>query len=181
MPSEMTMPPSFLQQFTQQQPAQQEASRDKLDRTHAAFTIIESLRTLNLAAWSSTLMSWLGRFDGIELHIHEDCDPLPCVRQILLGHVADKGWGGKGWQGDVMLLQARIIDDLVALDFVHHRAYWSAHPPKPRREFDPLETTWLEFMTLGQPDEDLCVWRPERGNPALSNLCRQMLLQFNQP
>ena len=159
-------------------PYMPQLGRDLLDRSHALFTIVESLRYLGLSEWTTTLLGWLGRFDGLEVHIQEESDPVLCVRQVLMGFVAvvRKGlvWKGQQWIQD---LKQQIVDRLVALDFVHHRTYWSDRPPQMRLEWHPLKQSWLEFIELGQQQEQLCTWRPRRGNPMLSGLCKQWLLQ----
>ncbi|WP_211336848.1 hypothetical protein [Corticibacter populi] len=179
MSQKFPCPPSLTQQFeplTNAEPGS--GQRDRLDQAHAIFVIVESLRSLGLAAWSPTLLTWLGRFDGLNQYLREDAHPLLCVRQVLLCHVADLGKGlvVKGPLATELLRQ-QIIDDLVEQDFVHHRCYWSARPPRPRLEFNPLEQTWLEFVALGQVAEDLCVWRPERGNPLLAERSRVLLMK----
>lgn len=156
--------------------------RDKLDHAHAVFVITESLRVLGLTAWTATLLHFLGRFDGIEMHIDEESDPLLCVRQVLLSHVADSGRAcsgvvEKGLAQHSKSLMQRIVTELMQQDFLHHRSYWSAQPPRPRLQFDSLQHSWLEFITLGQPGEEVWCWRPERGNPRVAMEWGERLLQ----
>jgi len=51
-------------------------ARDTLDRQRAIFTITDTLNQLSKVSRISTLLRWLGRFDGLESHLEQDQDPL---------------------------------------------------------------------------------------------------------
>jgi len=58
----------------------------------------ESLQQLGLESWTARLLSWLGRFEGLERHLEEDCDPVLCVRQILRLISREAPENRKAWQ-----------------------------------------------------------------------------------
>ncbi|MXN30191.1 hypothetical protein [Delftia sp. CH05] len=154
--------PSFRSQHMPVRPSQEHPflGRDPLDHGCAIFTVIESLQQLGLEGRTARLLSWLGRFEGLERHLEEDSDPVLSVRQILLRHVADqprcevaqKGLADATWQS--------IVHTIVAQPFVHVCCDWSMDGLRPRIRWDPSEHTFLQFVGLGQAQEDLAVWSP---------------------
>lgn len=136
-------------------PAWPHFGRDALDRHHAAFTIVAHLKSLGLGGWTTHLLSWLARFDGIEPHIPREHEPLTCVRQILYSfvlagrHISDAH--GNQLKEDVT---AALLD----ADFVKYIAYWLPHdgdsyaasadqePAGHRLHlWNPLNQSWLSY------------------------------------
>ncbi|THT95548.1 hypothetical protein E9531_17065 [Lampropedia puyangensis] len=152
--------------------------RDKMDPVHAIYVVVDSMQSLGLSAWTANLLHFLGRFDGLEMHLDEECHPLLCTRQVLLSHVANMHTQ-RDLSGTREMRMRQLIDDLMQLEFMHHRHYWCVQPPHARVEFNPLEHSWLDFVAMGLPQEQLCGFRPERGNPQWVSLWKEKLLNLN--
>ncbi len=161
--------------------------RDALDHGHAVFAIVSHLRTLGLQGWTSRLVQWLARYDGFERYVEEDAhDPLLCVRDLLLRHVMRLGPAVRierdadtltGAASD-SALQRRIVDDILALDFVHYRAFLGPEPVPRRgaRHWQPLKQAWLLFIESRQPHESLWVWlSPREPLPSLAALREHLM------
>ncbi|WP_126312662.1 hypothetical protein [Delftia acidovorans] len=169
--------PSFRSQHMPVRPSQEHPflGRDPLDHGCAIFTVIESLQQLGLESWTARLLSWLGRFEGLERHLEEDCDPVLCVRQILLRHVADQPRGAGEQKGLADVTWHSIVHTIVAQPFVQVCCDWSIDGLRPRIRWDPIEHTFLQFLALGHADEDLSVWTPAAGMPCRARKCASML------
>ncbi len=154
--------------------------RDSMDHTHAVFVIVQSLGELGLSSWSATLLQWLGRFDGFEMHLPDECDPAICVRQTLLRHVAaipsPEEVAPPFSPERTGVLCRQIVQDLIELDFVSYRSYWG-QLLAPRLHWDPLSHSWLTFLECGQPEEDICTWCPVHTNDQLLHSHSAFLLQ----
>lgn len=165
--------PSFRSQHMPVRPSQEHPflGRDPLDHGCAIFTVIEFLQQLGLESWTARLLSWLGRFEGLERHLEEDCDPVLCVRQILLRHVADQPRGA----GDQKGVADVTWHTIVAQPFVQVCCDWSIDGLRPRIRWDPIEHTFLQFLALGHAEEDLSVWTPASGMPCRARKCASLL------
>ena len=62
-------------------PHQQEA------RTQAVVTIGHFLEGLGEPGWRSVLLCWLGRYDGLEVYLYPEDDPVLTVRDLLARYV----------------------------------------------------------------------------------------------
>ncbi|WP_198972031.1 hypothetical protein [Xylophilus sp. ASV27] len=146
--------------------------RDPMDRTCAIFTIVEALQQLDLGRHAVRLLLWLGRFEGLEKHLEEEHDPVLCVRQILLQHVADRPLGVPGdektWHS--------IVRAIMGQQFIHTCSDWSGPDLRPRVRWNPQRQSFLEFLAEGLPGEDMATWSPDRGNLELSLQCAEHLL-----
>jgi hypothetical protein len=145
--------------------------RDPLDHGCAIFTVIESLQQLGWESWTARLLSWLGRFEGLEGHMEEDCDPVLSVRQILLRHVADQPRCEVAQKG----LADATWHTIVAQPFVHMCCDWSIDGLRPRIRWNPIEHSFLQFLALGNANEDLAVWIPAACMPRRAVECRIVL------
>ena len=154
--------------------------RDAMDHAHAVYVIVQSLGQLGLSRRLPTLLQWLGRFDGFEAHLPDECDPAICVRQTLLRHVADlppaDGATAPASAKRAEALWQHVVQDLLDLDFVHYRSYWGP-PLEPRVHWHPLSQAWLSFLECGQPEEHLCTWWPVRASAQLLQQHAGFLLQ----
>ena len=152
--------PSFRSQHMPVRPSQEHPflGRDPLDHGCAIFTVIESLQQLGLEGRTARLLSWLGRFEGLERHLEEDSDPVLSVRQILLRHVADQPRGEVVQQGLADATWHSIVHTIVAQPFVHVCCDWSMDGLRPRICWDPIEHSFLQFLALGHAGEELSVW-----------------------
>lgn len=149
-----------------------------MDHGCAIFVIVESLQQLGLESRASMLLSWLGRFEGLERHLEEEADPVLCVRQTLLQHVVDMPTGGaRKTQGELDDTWHNIVCSILRQSFLHACIDWSVDGLKPRIRWDPLEQTFLEFLALGLPGEELSVWTPTSGTPKRARQCAQLLLR----
>ncbi len=143
--------------------------RDLMDRQQAIFTITESLICLGHEGRTSALLRWLGRFDGLEMHLEEDEDPVLCVRQLLLQHVGNQPTNTKHrtWEW--------LISSILRLHFVQTHSCWGTET-KSRIKWDPLAQTWMEFLEEGMEGETLSTWMPGAGNPDLARRSAAALL-----
>lgn len=147
-----------------------------MDRGCAIFTIVESLQQLGLESRAALLLSWLGRFDGLERHLEEDADPVLCVRQTLLVHVVDQSVGRRRTLEQLDTTWHNIVCALMGQPFLHACIDWSTDGLRPRIRWDPLEQKFLEFLGLGLPGEELSLWTPTSGTPNRARQCAQVLL-----
>lgn len=146
--------------------------RDELDQGHSVFVISEQLRRLGLADWTSRVLQWLARYDGLERHSDDGHNPTVAVRdrliflagthELLVQQQAELSC----WQ-EMPLAQRKafVTDHLLQLDFVSYRAFWGNDlvPNKQTRHWHPLKQIWLSFLEEGQPGEMLSVWHSPRG------------------
>lgn len=149
--------------------------RVPLDRSGAVFTIIETLKQLGQERRTSTLMCWLGRFDGLEMHLEEEHDPLLCVRQLLLSFVVTHTSLEYARPTRQAACWKQIVQSILRLDFVHSHSSWGTDT-KPRLVWNPMAQPWLEFLNEGRAGEALTTWIPEAGNPALARRSAAALL-----
>lgn len=181
--------PPIKQSALQEHRAQQHfpyLGRDTLDRQRAIFTITDTLNQLGQASRTSTLLRWLGRFDGMEAHLEEDQDPLLCVRALLMAAVAarvsrstanespdDAGTvlplnrnGAAGWvfEGSVWFVAKRLADSV--------REWVKTHEPEEaipgQAKNDRLFDTWQEYGVIDlNPATGQAIWYVEvHGNEA---------------
>jgi hypothetical protein len=127
------------------------------DHAHAPFVIARSLVQLGLGEWTSTLLNWLGRFDGVEEHLGEGfeqpdyrLDPVMCVRDVLLSHLVR--YPPLDASACLTPEQRRerieaIVSELLKLEFVGAKANWRGK----ERPWNSLGEDWLLFIELG-PD-----------------------------
>ncbi|MDH0513847.1 hypothetical protein [Comamonas terrigena] len=147
--------------------------RDPMDRGCAVFAIVQAMYVLGLASKTSTLLQWLGRFEGLEQHLEEYQDPVQCVRQVLLQFQAALPASSAARTGDWPMLVSAIL----SLDFVHMQSAWSrGEGAKPRIFWNPLHQSWLNFLGEGQEGETVATWRPAGGNPTLAAASASALL-----
>ncbi len=146
--------------------------RDQMDRQRAIFTITESLNFLGHEARTSTLVRWLGRFDGLEMHLEEDQDPILCVRKLLLQSVGNQPSDSNA---SSLCTWEWLISSILRLDFVQTHSGWGSDT-RSRIKWDPLAQTWLEFLEEGREGETLTTWMPGSGNPDLARRSAAALL-----
>lgn len=143
--------------------------RDPMDRGCAVFAIVQAMYVLGLASKTSTLLQWLGRFEGLEQHLEEYQDPVQCVRQILLQFRAALPVCSNGQLQDRPGDWPMIVSAILSLDFVHMQSAWSrGEGVKPRLIWNPLQQSWLNFLGEGLEGETVATWTPADGNPQLA-------------
>lgn len=148
-----------------------------MDRGCAIFTIVESLQQLGLESHAAALLSWLGRFEGMEGHLEDDADPILCVRQALLQHVVDQPAGRRRTQDQLDATWHDIVCTLMRQPFLHACVDWSTDGLRSRILWNPMEQKFMEFLGMGLPGEELSLWTPTRGTPKRARECAQLLLQ----
>lgn len=148
-----------------------------MDRGCAVFTIVESLQALGLGGRAASLLSWLGRFEGLEQHLEEEADPVLCVRKTLLRHVVDQPAGRRRTECQREESWHNIVCELMGQPFLHACIDWSVDGLRPRISWNPLEQKFLEFLGLGLPGEELSAWTPTDGTPNRARECAQLLLR----
>lgn len=122
--------------------------RDSLDHAHAPYAIVILLQQIGLSAWTSVLLGWLGRYDGLEEHLHLEEDPARCVRDVLMRHAIQTAPNDKGrapLPASLLERKAAIVQDLLQLAFVRSRAYWGPFLVR-KRIWNPLEQPWMAFL-----------------------------------
>ena len=140
--------------------------RDELDHSHAIFAIAAHLRTLALEHWTPRIVRWLSFYDGIERWVDPGQEPCLCVRDLLASYVlclrsADRPHNADtATSMDASQLKQRIIDDLLCLDFLRYRAYWSRRMAQDGNAlvWVPLQQSWLSFVELARPGDELMVY-----------------------
>ncbi|WP_374008263.1 hypothetical protein [Delftia lacustris] len=135
--------------------------RDALDHSHAIYSIIDHLTTLGLKGWVPQLTKWLAQYDGLEMYAEDEEDPHLCVRQVLANHCSAKNSKDGQPQGEA--LKARIVEDILELNFIRYRAHWGIDlaPDKHSRKWEPLKMSWFSFLQQGDPEhptEALHIW-----------------------
>lgn len=151
--------------------------RDPMDRGCAIFTIVESLQQLGLESRAATLLSWLGRFEGMERHLEEEADPVLCVRQALLQHVVDQPAGRRRTQDQLDSTWHNIVCTLMRQPFLHACVDWSTDGLRTRVLWNPMEQKFMEFLGVGMPGEEVSLWMPNGGRPGRARECAQLLLR----
>jgi hypothetical protein len=141
--------------------------RDLMDRAHAVYAITRSLDALGFGNWTHTLMTWLGNYDGLEARIPPADDPVIAVRDLLAGYMTMR-------KVDI----GQIAVDLGQLEFLHHRAAWVNDQKSTRRNWMPLQQPWLDFVTVGEADDDLRIWWSEYAWPPGEQLRRHLLAGY---
>lgn len=151
--------------------------RDPLDRGCAIFTIVESLKQLGLEDKTSVLLRWLGRFDGLEQHQEDENDPILCVRQVALGHVADHAHVARTPLPQREKVWHSLVMQILSQPFVHTCGDWSSDGLTARIRWSPMEQSFMNFLALGQDDEELSIWNPTQPNAARAQQFCKLLLQ----
>lgn len=141
--------------------------RDVTDREHAVYSIVRHLDLLKLAGWSHTLLLWLANYDGFEVYMPDEDDPVKRVKELLGKYVT---------QGKTPEM-GRIAVDLCAMPFLMHRAAWVTESVdrRARRDWMPLSQPWLEFVETRAPGEELHVWTSTNPFPPLEMLRHHLL------
>lgn len=175
--------PSLFSQHLPVRPSEEPPylGRDPMDRTCAIFTILEALLQLGLGAKAVRLLRWLGRFEGLEKHLEEDLDPVLCIRQIVLQHVAERPLCAPATEDARERTWRSIVDAILAQHFIHTCSDWSGPDLRPRVLWNPLNQPFLEFLDEGRPGEDMATWSPEHGNPERARQCAAQLLDGCAP
>jgi hypothetical protein len=147
--------------------------RSTLDHAHAPYAIVMQLHQLGLSEWAGTLLGWLGRYDGLEEHLHVESDQACATRDVLMRFAieAPKLDAGKTLSSQALHeRKAAIVEELLQLDFVRTIAYWGPLLEQ-RIVWNPLEHSWLSFLDLlpisdeHDGDECLMVITKEEGDP----------------
>lgn len=165
--------------------------REVGDHANAPFVMLRSLTHLGLADWAATLMTWLGRYDGLEQHLHRDCDPIRCVRDVLtqLCEGTPRRSAASPLSGqERRSLVERITHQLLQLTFLRVRAHWGPWGVK-KVVWDPMGMDFLAFLALG-PDsrqlrdvlladklDALQVWTKSADDPSHEAMIRRILLE----
>lgn len=134
-------------------PPDQEAAR-----TQAIVTIGHFLEGLREPGWRSVLLRWLGRYDGLEIYLYPEDDPVLSVRALLARYVEASSTADP----------ARLAADLSALPFCRYRA------KRGNEKWQPLAEPFSSFCR-GTTVE---VWESERPMPPREVLQDWLLAQF---
>lgn len=151
--------------------------RDPLDRGCAIFAIAESLQQLGLAHKTNLLLRWLGRFEGLEQHLEDDSDPVVSVRLILLQHVADQPAIEHVSQAQQERNWHKLVLQIMAQPFVQTCGDWGRDGITSRIKWDPLQHSFMDFLALGLPGEELSIWTPSGGKQTRAHRFARMMLQ----
>jgi len=114
-------------------------------------------------------MAFLGQYDGLAYHFDGGQDPALQLRAILATYI----WGQASALSrsgltlaarvrQALALQQRIVNELLALEFVTYRARISPCYGQPGRDWNPATQPWLAFIdSLTSEEGYLQVWRSE--------------------
>ena len=159
--------------------------REPLDHAHAPYAIVLLLQRIDVPEWTPTLLAWLGRYDGLEEHLHEEDDPACCTRDVLMRHALH--WAGSAQAGVLSAEHKharieRIVQDLLQLTFVRATAYWGQLMGE-RLTWRPLAQPWMSFLDVvpscderGDGDEGLYVWTREPADAAQMRAIHALLM-----
>lgn len=155
--------------------------RDVLDHGHAIFNIAKQLDLLGLRAWTPIIVQWMGSYDGFEMHLLPELDPLNAVLTVLTEFAvnADK----RVPASDVQRYQRKteIASEFIGLPFIAYRAHWYNRPRKICRGWEPLQQTWMRFIESGEEADELWVSPTNHSpRPDLQTL-QQFLLAPSKP
>ncbi|MFP5477072.1 MAG: hypothetical protein ACLGJD_25810 [Gammaproteobacteria bacterium] len=165
--------------------------REVGDHGNAPFVILRCLAHLGLSDWATTLMHWLGRYDGLEQHLHREYDPARNVRDVLtqlcVSFPRREVTQPLSAQERRLLIEA-ITHQLLQLTFLRVRAHWGPWGVK-KVIWDPLAMDFLAFLALG-PDsrqlrnacesdklDALQVWTKSLDDPRHEAMIRHILLE----
>lgn len=163
--------------------------RSTLDQTHAPYAIVMQLQQLGLSEWAGTVLSWLGRYDGLEEHLHIDSNQATTMRDALMRFAIEtpKPEAGTTLAPQALReLKAAIVEDLLQLDFVRTIAYWGPLFEK-RIVWNPLEMSWLGFLDIlpisddREGEECLMVITKEEADPAHLQAIHDLLMSGPAP
>ena len=134
--------------------------RDELDHSHAIFAIAAHLHSLALEHWTPRMVRWLSFYDGIERWVDPGQEPCLCVRDLLATYVLRFSGADRARKANTGQLKQCIIDDLLRLDFLRYRAYWSRRMAQDGNAlvWVPLQQSWLSFVELARPGDELMVY-----------------------
>lgn len=155
--------------------------RDPLDHGCSIFAIVQSLQQLCLGHKAATLLCWLGRFEGLEQHLEDDADPVLCVCKILLQHVADQPVARRRPSSQPADIWHSIVMQILAQPFVHTCSDWSSDGLKSRIRWNPLAQSFMDFLAMGLPGEELSVWSPTQSKPERVEQSAKLLQELEHP
>ncbi|RTL26863.1 MAG: hypothetical protein EKK47_20260 [Burkholderiales bacterium] len=149
-------------------PETAERGRRRSDRTHAIFSIVRGLEAIGLATWTHPLLTFLGRYDGIEEFAWED-DPIPALQQLVEHHA----------QSGCKVLSGTIAAEVIQLQVLHYRVAWfKAGEVQACSVWDPLETDFLDFIEDGIPGAEWRIWKTDEPNPDAELVKRYLLADY---
>jgi hypothetical protein len=158
--------------------------RDALDHPHAPYAIVLLLQQLGLSDWTSILLGWLGRYDGVEEYLHLEEDPACRTRDVLMRHAVEAAAADAQHPPSQEVLQSRktrIVHDLLQLDFLRCTAYWGPLLVKTM-PWKPLEQSWMSFLDQVPPhdehdgEEGMHVWLSDEADPKYVARVRDLLM-----
>lgn len=159
--------------------------REPLDHAHAPYVIVLLLQRIEVPEWAPTLLAWLGRYDGLEEHLHHEDDPACCTRDVLMQHAMQCPATASASPLSPEQKHARIelvVQDLLQLSFVRAAAYWGQLMGE-RTTWHPLAQPWMSFLEIvpsteerGDRDEGLHVWTRESADAAQLKATRALLM-----
>lgn len=160
--------------------------RDSLDHAHAPYAIVMLLQQIGLSAWTAVLLGWLGRYDGLEEHLHQEEDPACCIRDVLMRHAIQVGpidAAGAPTPAALRERKRKIVLDLLQLDFIRCKAYWGPFLVRTM-VWSPLEQSWMGFLDRvphhddAEYDEDksMHVWLGEKADPDFQQNVHDLLM-----
>ena len=135
-------------------PEQQEA------RLQGVMTISHYLESLGEPGWRGVLLQWLGRYDGIEVYMFPEEDPVLAVQELLGAYVEQ----GKSLDPE------EFAAELADLHFCHYRA----RRDSDRKKWEPLAETFAAFCE----GVLVTVWQGAEPYPSRDLIQSSLLVRF---
>ena len=135
-------------------PEQQEA------RLQGVMTISHYLESLGEPGWRGVLLQWLGRYDGIEVYMFPEEDPVLAVQELLGAYVE------QGKSLDPEEFAAKLAD----LHFCRYRA----RRDSDRKKWEPLAESFAAFCE----GVLVTVWQGAEPYPSRDLIQSSLLVRF---
>lgn len=137
-------------------------------RQQAIMSIAHMLQGLGQAAWISPVLDWLGQYDGLELIVFKDQDPVLLSAEALAGLVQQRAESGM----TTAVTPAELADTLASQSFCDLRARVGYEG----QEWDASAERFMDFLTRIKPVVIPHIWSNGYA-PAGTTALRERLLQ----
>ncbi|WP_157288364.1 hypothetical protein [Uliginosibacterium gangwonense] len=145
-------------------------------RQQAIMSIAHMLQGLGQAAWISPVLDWLSQYDGLELVVFKDQDPVLLSAEALAGLVQQRAESGV----TTAVTPTELADKLASQSFCDLRARMGYEG----QEWDPSAERFMDYLTKIKPVVIPHVWSTgyaPAGTTALRERLIEKLTQTQNP